>query len=47
MDSDFGGTEILAPLVDIFRQPVASGMRRQICVLTDGQVRALCMTVRG
>lgn len=38
MQADLGGTEILAPLTDIFRTPLIPGYMRQIFVLTDGEV---------
>ena len=39
MRADFGGTELLAPLQYIFRQPTqSSGLPRQVFILTDGSV---------
>ena len=39
MKADMSGTEMLAPLVEIFRLPNLSGMSRVVVVLTDGAVR--------
>jgi Ca-activated chloride channel family protein len=38
VDADLGGTELLSPLRDIYSTPVAEGFRRNIILLTDGQV---------
>eukprot|EP00567_Pseudictyota_dubia_P013205 CAMPEP_0197438938 /NCGR_PEP_ID=MMETSP1175-20131217/5801_1 /TAXON_ID=1003142 /ORGANISM="Triceratium dubium, Strain CCMP147" /LENGTH=965 /DNA_ID=CAMNT_0042968759 /DNA_START=104 /DNA_END=3001 /DNA_ORIENTATION=+ len=38
LEANFGGTEIMAPLQDVFKQKVAPGVERQVFVLTDGQV---------
>eukprot|EP01119_Soliformovum_irregulare_P016300 TRINITY_DN4699_c0_g1_i2.p1 TRINITY_DN4699_c0_g1~~TRINITY_DN4699_c0_g1_i2.p1 ORF type:complete len:850 (+),score=284.73 TRINITY_DN4699_c0_g1_i2:75-2624(+) len=39
MEANMGGTEIVAPLMEIFREPVKEGIPRQIFLLTDGEVR--------
>ena len=39
MQADMSGTEMLAPLVEIFRIPNLSGMSREVIILTDGAVR--------
>ncbi|KAK3729137.1 hypothetical protein QZH41_005821 [Actinostola sp. cb2023] len=39
MEADLGGTEILAPLQDVFSQPLIKGYPRQVFLLTDGGVR--------
>ncbi|KAK3729136.1 hypothetical protein QZH41_005822 [Actinostola sp. cb2023] len=39
MEADLGGTEILAPLQDVFSQPLIKGYPRQVFLLTDGEVR--------
>ena len=36
--ADLGGTELLAPLEDLFQQKVQEGGVRQVLLLTDGQV---------
>ena len=49
MEADLGGTDILPPLRDIFRQETDPAFPRQIFVLTDGEVndtRAVINTVR-
>ena len=38
MEADLGGTELLGPLQHIFKQPLLSGLPRQVFVLTDGSV---------
>ena len=38
MRADLGGTELLRPLQHIFKQPLLSGLPRQVFVLTDGSV---------
>ncbi|KAK3709333.1 hypothetical protein QZH41_019194, partial [Actinostola sp. cb2023] len=38
MEADLGGTEILAPLQDVFSQPLIKGYPRQVFLLTDGDV---------
>jgi hypothetical protein len=38
MDADLGGTELWEPLRDIYETPVRDGLKRQIFVITDGQV---------
>lgn len=38
MEADFGGTEILHPLQDVFSLPLIKGYPRQVFVLTDGAV---------
>lgn len=38
MEANFGGTVILQPLQDIFREKVIPGYPRNIIVLTDGGV---------
>lgn len=38
MNADLGGTEILAPLREVFSQPLIKGYPRQIFLLTDGEV---------
>ncbi|XP_045123544.1 von Willebrand factor A domain-containing protein 5A-like isoform X2 [Portunus trituberculatus] len=38
MDADMGGTEILAPLKDIYNKPPTPGYSRQILLITDGMV---------
>ncbi|KAK3726600.1 hypothetical protein QZH41_002609 [Actinostola sp. cb2023] len=39
MQADLGGTKILAPLQDVFSQPLIKGFPRQVFLLTDGEVR--------
>ena len=38
LSADMGGTELLAPLQDILRAPGIAGYKRQVFVLTDGEV---------
>ncbi|KAK8373589.1 hypothetical protein O3P69_014983 [Scylla paramamosain] len=38
MKADMGGTEILAPLKDIYDKPPTPGYSRQILLITDGEV---------
>lgn len=38
VDADLGGTEVLAPLAHIVDQPLAQGGRRDVVLLTDGEV---------
>uniref|UniRef100_A0A8D0L9T1 VWFA domain-containing protein n=1 Tax=Sphenodon punctatus TaxID=8508 RepID=A0A8D0L9T1_SPHPU len=38
LEADLGGTEILAPLQAIYRQPCREGHPRQLFVFTDGEV---------
>lgn len=38
LEANLGGTDILAPLVDISRTPVEVGRVRQVIILTDGAV---------
>ena len=38
LQADMGGTEILSPLQDIFRQKKRPGLPRQVILLTDGAV---------
>ena len=38
MEANFGGTIILRPLEDIFRQELINGYPRNIIILTDGAV---------
>lgn len=38
VQADLGGTELLAPLDQIFKRPVGIGFERRLVVLTDGQV---------
>ncbi|XP_051779069.1 von Willebrand factor A domain-containing protein 5A-like isoform X12 [Erpetoichthys calabaricus] len=38
MDANLGGTEILSPLCEIFREPCKPGYPRQLFVFTDGEV---------
>ena len=38
MEADLGGTELLGPFQHIFKQPLLSGLPRQVFVLTDGSV---------
>ena len=38
LQADMGGTEILSPLQDIFRQKKRPGLPRQVILLTDGDV---------
>lgn len=38
MEADLGGTEILAPLREVLKKEPATGLPRQLFVLTDGQV---------
>ncbi|KAK3702964.1 hypothetical protein QZH41_012402 [Actinostola sp. cb2023] len=38
MEADLGGTNILAPLQDVFSQPLIKGYPRQVFLLTDGGV---------
>ena len=35
---DLGGTELYAPLANLFAQPVRTGALRQVILLTDGQI---------
>ncbi|MBI4332738.1 MAG: VWA domain-containing protein [Chloroflexi bacterium] len=37
-DADLGGTEVLAPLADIFARPAGAGSARSIILITDGQI---------
>jgi len=46
LKADLGGTEIAAPLRDVFRQPQVKGYARQVFVLTDGQVSNTDETIR-
>ncbi len=38
IDADLGGTEMLAPLKDIYDSKVLSGYTREVILITDGQV---------
>lgn len=38
LKADLGGTEILPPLREIYKQPLITGLSRQIFLLTDGSV---------
>ncbi len=38
IDADLGGTEVLAPLKDIYDRKVPSGYTREVILITDGQV---------
>ena len=38
INADLGGTEVLAPLKDIYRSTVALGLNRQVILITDGEV---------
>lgn len=38
LSADLGGTELLQPLQDILRAPLIPGYKRQVFVLTDGEV---------
>ena len=38
MNADLGGTELLQPLQDVLAQPNIAGYKRQVFVLTDGEV---------
>jgi len=38
VDANLGGTEILTPLKHVFKQPLKTGLARQVFVITDGQV---------
>jgi len=37
-DADLGGTELMAPLQHVLSAPLSDGIRREIILLTDGQV---------
>ncbi len=38
VEADLGGTELLAPLREIYSQPPAEGFQRNLILITDGQV---------
>ena len=38
IDADLGGTEVLAPLKEIYESRIPEGYRREIILLTDGQI---------
>jgi Ca-activated chloride channel family protein len=38
VNADLGGTEVLAPLTDVYKAPVTQGTARSVVLLTDGQV---------
>ncbi len=50
VDADLGGTEVLAPLTDVYKAPVAQDVARSVVLMTDGQVgneTAVMSLVRG
>ena len=38
IDADLGGTEVLAPLREIYKQRVPDGYSREVILITDGQI---------